>query len=113
MAASVAETSWSEVVRLYDLLYARKRTPVVALGRAIALARVEGPDAALEVLLAVEGRERLESYPFFWVALGDLAIRAERWSRARAWLDRGLATARNDAERHMFRRRLAECPETP
>jgi len=109
MARSVAATDWPEIVRLYDLLYARKTTPVVALGRAIARERVTGPLAAIDEILAITSREKLESYPFFWAALGDLALRAGAPLRARPWLERGALTARNDAERAMFLRRLGEC----
>ena len=109
VAPSVEKTRWDEVVRLYDLLYACKRTPVVALGRAVARAQIVGPDAGIDELRSIAGRERLESYPFFWAALGDLALRAGQPSRARVWLERGATTARNDAERMVFQRRLAEC----
>ncbi len=109
IAPSVEETRWDEVVRLYDLLYARKRTPVVALGRAVARGQIAGPGAGIDELMSIEGRERLESYPFFWAALGDFALRAGQRSRAKVWLERGATTARNEAERQVFRRRLAEC----
>ena len=109
VAPSVEATRWDEIVRLYDLLYARKPTPVVALGRAIARAQIVGPGAGIDELLSIEARDRLESYPFFWAALGDLALRAGQTSRARVWLERGATTARNDAERKVFQRRLAEC----
>lgn len=113
MARSVRETPWPEIVRLYDLLYARKSTPVVALGRAIARAEVVGPLACIDEILSIASREKLESYPFFWAALGDLALRARDPARARPWLERGAVTARNDAERAMFMRRLAECGQSP
>jgi RNA polymerase sigma-70 factor (ECF subfamily) len=109
MAPSLRETPWAEIVRLYDLLYARKTTPVVALGRAIARAEIAGTRAGIEEILAIPQRERLESYPFFWAALGDLALRGGEPERARPWLERGYLTARNDAERAVFLRRIAEC----
>lgn len=108
-AASVETTSWQEVSRLYDLLHARKPTPVVALSRAIARARVHGPSIGIAEVLALEGRERLDGYPFYWAALGDLAMRAGETTSARTWFLRGLTTARTEAERDMFLRRLGEC----
>ena len=109
VATSVETTDWHEVARLYDLLYTRKATPVVALSRAIARARVLGPRSGMAEVLALEGRERLDAYPFYWAALGDLAIRAGDSAAARAWLSRGLTTARTDGEREMFLRRLCDC----
>ncbi len=108
-AASVEATNWPEVARLYDLLYVRKPTAVVALSRAIARSRVVGPQRAILEILALEGKERLQAYPFYWAALGDLALRAGDEAAARTWLSRGLTTARTDGERDMFLRRLSDC----
>jgi RNA polymerase sigma factor (sigma-70 family) len=109
VASSVETTNWDEIARLYDLLYTRKATPLVALGRAIARARVLGPRHGIDEVLALEGRERLDAYPFYWAALGDLALRAGDPARARAWSSRGLATARTECERETFLRRIAAC----
>jgi RNA polymerase sigma-70 factor (ECF subfamily) len=109
-ALSYDATDWPQIVRLYDVLYGLKRNPVVALGRAVARAEIVGPSAAIDELLALESVDRLESYPFYWAALGDLALRIRDSSRARAWLERGAETARNAAERDLFLRRLSECP---
>ena len=108
-ASSVETTDWTEITRLYDLLYAKKLSPVVALSRAIARSRVLGERAGIEEILSLEGRERLDAYPFYWAALGDLARRQGEKAKAREWLARGLACARTDAERELFLRRIDEC----
>ena len=108
-AASVETTDWAEISRLYDLLYAKKPTPVVALSRAIARSRILGARNGLEEILALEGRERLDAYPFYWAALGDLALRQGERAKASAWLMRGLACARTETERALFVRRIDEC----
>ena len=109
MAPSVEATPWEKIADLYDRLYARKPTPVVALGRAIARAQVDGPARGIDAILAIAGRERLEDYPFYWAALGDLSLRAGDRGRALVWFRRGTKAARNDAERAMFARRVLEC----
>ena len=91
VASSVDTTDWGEITGLYDLLYAKKPTPVVALSRAIARSRVLGAEAGLEEILGLEGRERLDAYPFYWAALGDLALRQGQRAKASQWLTRGLA----------------------
>jgi RNA polymerase sigma factor (sigma-70 family) len=108
-SASVEATPWGKIADLYDRLYARKPTPVVALGRAIARAQVDGPARGIDAILAIPGRERLEDYPFYWAALGDLSLRAGERGRALAWFQRGAEASRNDAERAMFARRVLEC----
>jgi RNA polymerase sigma factor (sigma-70 family) len=108
-ASSVETTDWPEITRLYDLLYAKKPTPVVALSRAIARSRVVGAQRGLEEMLRLDGRERLDAYPFYWAALGDLALRQGQRTKASEWLARGLACARTETERELFLRRIDEC----
>ncbi|MDC0668250.1 RNA polymerase sigma factor [Nannocystis radixulma] len=109
MSPSVEATPWGKIADLYDRLYARKPTPVVALGRAIAWAQVDGPARGIDAILAIPGRELLDDYPFYWAALGDLSLRAGDRRRALGWFQRGTKAARNDAERAMFARRVLEC----
>jgi RNA polymerase sigma-70 factor (ECF subfamily) len=52
-ADSFEATDWPEVVSLYDQLYSLMPTLVVALNRAIAMAEIEGPDAALATIDAI------------------------------------------------------------
>ena len=52
-ADSFEATDWPQIVALYDHLFSVMPTPVVALNRAIAIAEVEGPDAALTTLDAI------------------------------------------------------------
>lgn len=61
-AATAADTQWPQVVALYDQLYAVEPTPVVGLGRAIAVAEVKGPDAGLGELETLPGVAALERY---------------------------------------------------
>ena len=54
-AATADATDWSQIVTLYDQLYALRPNAVVALNRAIAAAMVHGPQAGLELLGAIDG----------------------------------------------------------
>jgi predicted RNA polymerase sigma factor len=53
-AASTESTDWIEILGLYDLLERLAPGPMVTLGRIVALAMVEGPEAGLA---ALEGAE--------------------------------------------------------
>jgi RNA polymerase sigma-70 factor, ECF subfamily len=103
-AASAAGTDWAQVLALYDQLLAMVPTPVVALNRAVALAEVSGPAAALEV---VDGLD-LGGYHLFHVARADLLTRLGRTDEATVALERALELTSNEAERDLLRRRLAE-----
>ena len=57
-ARSSDETDWLQVLTLYDMLLAYDRSPIVRLNRAVALAEIEGPDAALDRGRRPSGRAR-------------------------------------------------------
>jgi RNA polymerase sigma-70 factor (ECF subfamily) len=102
-APTAADTDWRQVLALYDQMYAATPTPVVALNRAVALAEVEGPEAALGV---VDGLP-LEGYHPFHATRADLLRRLGRDAEAREAYDRALELATNPAERSFLERRRA------
>ncbi len=108
-AASSAATNWERIVSLYDTLLRLRPSPVVALGRAIAIGEVDGPERALEELACIDGKERLSGYPFYAAAFGGQHLRAGRTEAARARFQEALHIARNPAEVRFLERRLAAC----
>ena len=108
-APSVDETDWDTIVALYDRLMQMAPSPVVALNRAIAIAQRHGPDRGLEALGAIADLDRLERYPFYPAAIGDLEFRRGRFDAARKYFTSALALARNPAERRFLQRRAQEC----
>ena len=70
------------IVSLYDTLMAIRPSPVVALGRAIAIAQDEGAARGLAEIAAITDAYRLADYPFYFAALGELEHQrgnAEPW----------------------------------
>jgi RNA polymerase sigma factor (sigma-70 family) len=61
-APSADETDWPQILALYDLLQAIAPGPMVALGRAVAVAMVRGPHAALTELSAAEADPALAGH---------------------------------------------------
>ncbi len=94
-APTAAQTDWRQILALYDQLIARAPTEVIALNRAVALAEVEGPLAALDV---VDGLD-LGSYHLFHATRADLLRRLGRPAEAAQAYDAALALATNSAER--------------
>jgi RNA polymerase sigma-70 factor (ECF subfamily) len=111
-AATVEATDWPVIVSLYDRLLALAPSPVVELGRAMALAQRDGPDQGLEALRAITDVARLERYPFYAAAVGELELRRGDRAAARAGFTAALARARSPEERRVLEARLAAC-ETP
>ncbi len=108
-APRAGETDWASIVSLYDTLMQIGPSPVVALSRAIAVAQLQGPVRGLEDLLAIAGRERLNGYPFYFAALGELQLRCGRSALAREHFQAALAVARNAMEQRFLEQRLRAC----
>jgi RNA polymerase sigma-70 factor (ECF subfamily) len=108
-ARSFADTDWTRIRELYDLLLRLRPTPVVALNRAIAVGMAEGPEAGLRALAEIEDRERLERYPFLPAAVAEFELRAGRPERAAAQLRVARVLARNPVEEAVLARKLAAC----
>jgi RNA polymerase sigma-70 factor (ECF subfamily) len=106
-ARSAAATDWMLIVSLYDRLFAITPSPVVALNRAIAIGQRDGPERGLEALDAIADRARIEHYPFYPAARGEMALRAGDRRAAYAHFSAALALARNGAERQFLARRVA------
>src|SRR5690606_32307069 len=79
-APSAPETDWMQIVPRYDQLLAITPNPVVALHRAVAVAEVEGPAAALDLVDAL----KLDRYHVFHAVRADLLRRLDRREEARA-----------------------------
>jgi len=108
-ARTLEDTDWPAIVSLYDRLMALEPSPVVALSRAIAIGQRDGAERGLEELEAIEGRDRLASYPFYPAAAGELELRRGRRREARACFRAALDLARNPTERRFFEKRLQSC----
>ena len=93
------------------MLMSMRPSPVVALNRAIAVAQHEGPERGLEVIGAIEDRDRLADYPFYPAALGELELRRGRHNAARKHFRAALALARNPMERQFLNSALARANE--
>jgi RNA polymerase sigma-70 factor, ECF subfamily len=101
-APSAAATDWGQIVRLYDQLLAHDPSPIVALHRAVAVAEVHGPAAALPLVDALE----LATHHLFHAIQADLLRRLGRGREARAAYERAIALTENAAEQRFLSSRL-------
>ncbi len=105
-AARAEATDWPQIVGLYEALLRVEPSPVIALNRAVAVAMRDGPDAGLaliEPLLAA-----LPGYHAAPAAAADLCRRAGRIDEAAAHYRAAIALARQEPERRLLQRRLAD-----
>ena len=103
-AVMPAETDWRQIVQLYDHLLALAPSPVVALNRAVAIAEVEGPAAALALVEPLP----LGGFHLFHAVRADLLRRLGRTAEAALAYDAALAVTANAAEQSFLRKRRAE-----
>ena len=100
-APTAAATDWRQILQLYDQLLALAPSPVVALNRAVAVAEVEGPEAALAL---VDGLD-LDGYHLFHAIRADLLRRLGRDAEAALAYEAAIARTGNAAERAFLERR--------
>jgi RNA polymerase sigma-70 factor (ECF subfamily) len=94
-APTADATDWSQILRLYDHLLAIAPSPVVALNRAVAVAEVHGPAAAL----AIADELNLSSYYLFHAIRASMLDRLGRAAEAAAAYRDAIARCANAAER--------------
>lgn len=98
--------TWPAIVQLYDHLLALTNSPVVALNRAVALAEVNGPQAALPTLNALADDKRMADYQPYWAARGHLFALAGDKDQAHAAFTMAIGLSTDDAVRAYLRGKL-------
>jgi len=94
-APIAAVTDWNQILALYDQLLAVAPGPVAALNRAVAVAEVHDPAAALILVDELD----LDRYYLFHAIRADLLRRLGRPAEAAAAYDTAIARTGNAAER--------------
>ena len=107
-ASSWDETSWGEIVALYDLLLIVWPSPVVALNRAVAIGIADGPDAGLEALSDLTSDGALLGYNYLASTRADFLRRLGRKDEARLAYEEALSQCENEVERAFLVSRLRE-----
>ena len=105
-------TDWTPEVQIYDALLALSGSPVVALNRALAVAELQGPHAALRIVDALAADDRLVEYQPYWAARAALLARIHAYPEARAAFDMAIGLASDSAVRTFLQRRQAALPRS-
>jgi RNA polymerase sigma-70 factor (ECF subfamily) len=95
-APSFAETDWGGIDALYATLERLQPSPVITLNRAVAVSKVQGPEAALAMIDPLA--PQLSSYFYFHGARGGLLLQLNRQREAREAFDRAISLANTAAE---------------
>jgi len=98
--------TWPAIVQLYDHLLALTNSPVVALNRAVALAEVHGPAAALSTIKLLADDKRMADYQPYWAARGHLFAVSGDKDQAHAAYIMAIGLSTDDAVRSYLRGKL-------
>lgn len=106
--ASLADPPpWKAVLAAYDILIGLRDDPVVRINRAVAVAEVQGADAALAELDRLDA-DALNDFLPFHAARADVLSRLGRHDEARIAFNGALALGPGEAERRFLERRRAD-----
>ncbi|MGH8237922.1 MAG: RNA polymerase sigma factor [Steroidobacteraceae bacterium] len=103
-ASRAADTDWQEIDTLYSALERLQPSPVVTLNRAVAVSKLRGPAAALEMIEPLG--EKLRGYFHFFGAKGAWLHELGRTDEARVAFDRAIALAHTPAQAAHIRQHL-------
>jgi RNA polymerase sigma-70 factor, ECF subfamily len=103
-ASRAADTDWQEIDTLYGVLEKLQPSPVVTLNRAVAVAKLRGPAAALEMIEPLG--EKLQGYFHFFGAKGAWLHELGRTDEARVAFDKAIALAHTSAQAAHIRQHL-------
>ena len=107
-AVTPEDTDWKLVLSLYDQLMELKPSPVVALNRSVAVARVNGAEAALAELTRLEGEPALRKYYLLPAVRGQLLAELGQYQAAADSYRQALALFCNAPEHRFLQQKIDE-----
>jgi RNA polymerase sigma factor (sigma-70 family) len=113
-ALHASDTDWARIASLYAGLAEVAPSPVVELNRAVAVSMAEGPEAALQLVDALQEERALAGYHLLPSVRGDLLFKLGRLGEARAEFERAATLTANARESEFLRQRADACagPDT-
>ena len=112
IAPDYESTDWDNILSLYDSLILLDHSPVVSLNRAIALAKVKGPEAALAELDHIGDEPAMGNYYLFHSTQAEFFIQANDQPRATAALKKAIQMAPIPSIKNLLKRKLNHLPKT-
>ena len=103
------DTDWNEIDQLYAVLQGLQPSPVVSLNRAVAVAKLHGPAAALAMIEPLG--EQLPGYFHFYGVKGALLKELGRVEDAREAFERALALCNTAAEADHIKMQIEQLPK--
>ncbi len=109
LAVDASATDWPLILRLYDQRLTLTGSPVTAMNRAVAVARVHGAQAGLNALDNIPRRSVLEGNHLYHAMRGTFAAELGQRATAVEHFRKAAKLALLPAERDFIARRIGEC----
>ena len=109
LAETYQATDWARILSLYDLLVVVAHSPIVALNRAVALAKVQGPGAGLEALDRIKGDKAFRRYHLYYAVRAEFCAELGRANEAAENYREALSLVEVEVERKFLLGRLGRC----
>ncbi len=106
-----ASTDWPRILALYDHLIKIDNSPIVALNRAVALARVQGPAAGIQCLAGIQNEQPLQNYYLLYAVLAEFETQLGNFEAAARHLRKALKLSELKSEQSFLAKRLGDCEE--
>jgi RNA polymerase sigma factor (sigma-70 family) len=113
MAADYSSTDWSRILDLYDQWSQINRSPVVALNRAVAVAKVNGPRAGITAVEAIQNRAELDSYYLLYAVLGEFEAQLQHREVAAAYFQKASQLTEVKSERVFLSKKVRALQHQP
>ena len=108
-AKDYESTDWRQILSLYDRLTEFDQSPVVALNRAVAVAKIHGPQAGIAAVSAIRSSQKLKSYYLLYAVLGEFESQLDHKQTAAEHFRRSFELAETKSERAFLLKRLQSC----
>src|SRR6266702_2626748 len=108
-AKDYESTDWRQILSLYDRLTEFDQSPVVALNRAVAVAKIHGPQAGIAAVAAIRSSQKLKSYYLLYAVLGEFESQLDHKQTAAEHFRRSFELAETKSERALLLKRLQSC----
>lgn len=105
-APTAADTDWSQIVALYDVLLRATPSPIIELNRAVAVAMRDGPEAGLELIDKLLGQGELTNYYLAHSARGELLRRVGDRAGAKRAFEQALQLAQQESEKRFLSQKI-------
>lgn len=107
-AAEDASTDWPRILAHYDEWVKLNNSPVIILNRAVALAKVRGPQAGIAAVEAIRHQPSMRSYYLVYAVLGELEAQLHHYQAAAAHFQKALYLAEVKSEQAFLSGKLQD-----